>query len=53
MLGFLQDKLAAYKLPAHIWFEDEPLPKLGTGKIDKVTLRERYRAELAEEEEEE
>ncbi|HEV2078345.1 MAG TPA: fatty acid--CoA ligase family protein, partial [Allosphingosinicella sp.] len=51
MLGFLQDKLAPYKLPAHIWFEDEPLPKLGTGKIDKVTLRERYQAELAEEEE--
>jgi acyl-CoA synthetase (AMP-forming)/AMP-acid ligase II len=49
MLGFLQDKLAQYKLPAYIWFEDEPLPKLGTGKIDKVTLRERYAKEVAEE----
>ena len=49
MLGFLQDKLAQYKLPAYIWFEDEPLPKLGTGKIDKPTLRERYSKEVAEE----
>jgi hypothetical protein len=27
---------------------DDPLPKLGTGKIDKVALRECYRAELKE-----
>jgi hypothetical protein len=25
----------------------EPLPKLGTGKIDKVSLRQRYRADTA------
>jgi hypothetical protein len=24
-----------------------PLPKLGTGKIDKIELRDRYRRELA------
>ena len=32
--------------PRMIWFHDEPLPKLGTGKIDKKTLRERYSAEV-------
>jgi long-chain acyl-CoA synthetase len=24
-----------FKMPAYIWVHDEPLPKLGTGKIDK------------------
>jgi long-chain acyl-CoA synthetase len=45
---FLQERLAAFKLPTRIWFRDEPLPKLGTGKIDKVALREHYRAEVME-----
>ena len=47
LLGFLHERLAAFKLPAHIWFWHEPLPKLGTGKIDKVALRNKYRQELA------
>ena len=42
LMGFLRERLAAFKLPAHIWFWDTPLPKLGTGKIDKVTLRRQY-----------
>jgi long-chain acyl-CoA synthetase len=46
LLTFLQGRLAQYKHPAHVWIHDEPLPKLGTGKIDKVALRERYRAEI-------
>jgi acyl-CoA synthetase (AMP-forming)/AMP-acid ligase II len=46
LLAFLEERLAKFKLPAHVWVHDEPLPKLGTGKIDKVTLRDRYRAEL-------
>ena len=45
LLAFLESRLARFKLPAYIWIHDDPLPKLGTGKIDKVTLRERYRAE--------
>jgi acyl-CoA synthetase (AMP-forming)/AMP-acid ligase II len=45
---FLDGKIAQYKLPSHIWIHHEPLPKLGTGKIDKKTLRERYVRELAE-----
>ncbi|HEU0134375.1 MAG TPA: AMP-dependent synthetase, partial [Allosphingosinicella sp.] len=40
-------RLAAFKVPAHIWISPEPLPKLGTGKIDKKTLRERYSEEAA------
>ncbi len=43
LLAFLGGQLAHFKLPAHTWFPDAPLPKLGTGKIDKVELRERYR----------
>ena len=45
LMGFLRERLAAFKLPAHIWFWDTPLPKLGTGKIDKVALRKQYREE--------
>ena len=46
LLAFLEGRLAQFKHPAHVWVHDEPLPKLGTGKIDKVTLRERYRDAL-------
>ncbi|WP_106639542.1 class I adenylate-forming enzyme family protein [Allosphingosinicella vermicomposti] len=42
LAAFLEERLAHYKIPARFWFLDEPLPKLGTGKIDKVTLRDRY-----------
>jgi acyl-CoA synthetase (AMP-forming)/AMP-acid ligase II len=41
---FLGQRLAQFKLPAYIWFATAPLPKLGTGKIDKVSLRTQYRA---------
>jgi steroid-24-oyl-CoA synthetase len=39
---FLQDKIAAYKIPVTIWVHHEPLVKLGTGKIDKKVLRDKY-----------
>ncbi len=41
---FLKDDLAAFKLPKRIWWADEPLPKLGSGKTDKVTLRKHYQS---------
>ena len=41
---FLDGRIALYKIPQYIWVHDAPLPKLGTGKIDKKTLRERYSA---------
>jgi long-chain acyl-CoA synthetase len=47
LLGFLADQIAQFKLPAYVWLHEEPLPKLGTGKIDKVELRQRYRDRAA------
>jgi acyl-CoA synthetase (AMP-forming)/AMP-acid ligase II len=47
LLAFLGGRLARFKLPDRIWFSDEPLPKLGTGKIDKVALRGHYRSRAA------
>ena len=49
LLFFLGEQLAAFKVPAQLWFESDPLPKLGTEKIDKVGLRAKYRAVHAEE----
>ena len=43
LTDFLGRHLAQFKLPVAIWFSPEPLPKLGTGKIDKVSLRAFYR----------
>ena len=48
LTSFLQGRLASFKLPVHIWFHPDPLPKLGTGKIDKVALRSHYRAQVAQ-----
>lgn len=47
LTSFLKERLAPYKVPARIWLSVDPLPKLGSEKIDKVTLRERYRAQFA------
>jgi acyl-CoA synthetase (AMP-forming)/AMP-acid ligase II len=44
---FLDGRIALYKIPQFIWVHDAPLPKLGTGKIDKKTLRERYSEEVS------
>ncbi len=41
---FLRRDLASFKVPAQIWLVADPLPKLGSGKIDKVMLRAQYRA---------
>jgi len=40
----LCEHIAAFKVPARIWIAPEPLPRLGTEKIDKVGLRTKYRA---------
>ncbi len=47
LCAFLAPRLAAFKIPARIWISAEPLPRLGTEKIDKVSIRNHYRA-LAE-----
>ena len=41
--AFLAEHIAAFKIPARIWLSPDPLPRLGTEKIDKVALRNRYR----------
>ena len=44
LCAFLFAHIAAFKVPQRIWFVDEALPRLGTEKIDKVSLRTKYRA---------
>jgi acyl-CoA synthetase (AMP-forming)/AMP-acid ligase II len=40
--GFLDGRLAKFKIPQRIIFADAPLPKLGTGKIDRPALKAQY-----------
>ena len=40
--GFLAGRLAAFKVPGRMIFSDQPLPRLGTGKIDRVVLKQQY-----------
>ena len=44
LCAYLYAHIAAFKVPQRIWISDEPLPRLGTEKIDKVSLRAKYRA---------
>ncbi|MXO91633.1 class I adenylate-forming enzyme family protein [Pontixanthobacter aquaemixtae] len=45
---FMLEKLAPFKvpLPEHIWQAEEKLPRLGTQKVDKRTVRTMYASEL-------
>ena len=45
--AFLAPRLAPFKIPAHNWQVAEPLPRLGTQKIDRVTLRREYNAKIS------
>jgi long-chain acyl-CoA synthetase len=40
--AFLDGKLARFKIPDRIVFSPEPLPRLGTGKIDRRALKAQY-----------
>jgi acyl-CoA synthetase (AMP-forming)/AMP-acid ligase II len=42
--AFLAGRLAAFKIPARMIFSSEPLPRLGTGKIDRVVLKQQHAA---------
>ncbi|MCD2316902.1 acyl--CoA ligase [Sphingomonas sp. IC-11] len=44
LCAFLTQHIAAFKVPQRIWLSNDPLPRLGTEKIDKVSLRNKYRA---------
>jgi steroid-24-oyl-CoA synthetase len=37
---FLADHIAHFKIPQHIWFQVEPLPRIATDKIDRRSVRE-------------
>ncbi len=39
---FLGERLAKFKIPAHIWFRTEPLPRNANGKFVKRDLRDEY-----------
>jgi acyl-CoA synthetase (AMP-forming)/AMP-acid ligase II len=39
--------LASFKVPAHVWFRSEALPRIASGKIFKRQLKADYAAELA------
>ena len=39
---FLEGRLAAFKIPVRIIFSEQPLPRLGTGKIDRVALKQQF-----------
>ncbi|GAA3997495.1 class I adenylate-forming enzyme family protein [Sphingomonas humi] len=41
---FLEPRLAAFKVPGRFIFAHDSLPRLGTGKIDRVALKAQYAA---------
>ena len=44
---FLADHLAAFKIPLHIWFHQDKLPRIASGKIFKRQLKADYAEQLA------
>ncbi len=44
---FLTGKLAPFKMPQQIWQASEPLPRLGTQKIDKRTVKVQFAGDQA------
>ena len=38
--AYLEPRLAAFKIPEHVWFRDEPLPQNASGKFLKRALQE-------------
>jgi long-chain acyl-CoA synthetase len=39
---FMADRLAPFKMPVYFWQSEDELPRLGTQKIDRITLRKYY-----------
>ena len=42
LIAFLSGTISPFKIPEKFWQSEEPLPRLGTQKIDKVSLRKQY-----------
>ena len=47
MREFLAKRMAAYKLPVHLWCHTEKLPRIASGKIDKKAIRNALTARLS------
>jgi acyl-CoA synthetase (AMP-forming)/AMP-acid ligase II len=45
LAAFVAERLAPFKRPVRLWRSAEALPRLGTEKVDKRCLRERFAAE--------
>jgi acyl-CoA synthetase (AMP-forming)/AMP-acid ligase II len=43
---FLRERLAAFKIPVHLWCQGEQLPRIASGKIDKKVLRAAWAEKL-------
>ena len=43
ILAHCREALASYKIPSYVVVEQRPMPRLPSGKIDKVSLREKYK----------
>lgn len=48
LAAYLAEHIAPFKIPVKFWEVGEALPRLGTEKVDKRALRERYRHEWTE-----
>jgi acyl-CoA synthetase (AMP-forming)/AMP-acid ligase II len=44
LIDFVAQELAHFKVPARLWVSSASLPRLGSAKIDKVSVRKTYRA---------
>lgn len=42
LISHCNERLADYKVPRYVAFEDAPLPRTATGKVHKPTMREKY-----------
>jgi acyl-CoA synthetase (AMP-forming)/AMP-acid ligase II len=40
--AFLAERIAKFKIPTHVWFRDEPLPRNANGKFVKRELQAEY-----------
>ena len=40
--NFLEHRISAFKVPERFIFSEQPLPRLGTGKIDRVALKQQF-----------
>ena len=38
--SFLEGKIAKYKIPSYMWFQEEELPRIASGKTAKKQMRE-------------